>query len=141
MTLSPLAIAHDMALEYHAGQKYGVHSYFYHLDQVAMSVGVDIKDYKHTIVAYLHDILEDTECTEQILRENFSADIVDAVVAITKVKGENYFTYIYRVSRNKIAHTVKIHDTLCNLTESVKTGQWRRVDKYANQLSLLAKIK
>lgn len=137
--LNEALMAEAIAGEFHATQRYGSRSYMYHLHSVALSLGDT--SIAHKAVAYLHDILEDTDCDEEFLREKFSEEIVDAVVAITKVQGEDYFHYLQRVINNKIAHTVKIHDTLCNLTESVKTEQWRRVDKYANQLSLLATVK
>ena len=133
--------AYQFAQIYHAGQMYGDKEYMYHLKEVAYSLSRMLHNGdEYLIVAYLHDILEDTACTEATLRENFSYEIVDAVVAMTKVEGENYLTYIKKVSLNKIAHTVKIHDTLANLTESVKSQDWRRIDKYANQLGLLAQI-
>jgi (p)ppGpp synthase/HD superfamily hydrolase len=124
-------------------QLYGDKPYIYHLDCVAISAleGCD-GDYSDVLcaVAYLHDILEDTKYTEEYLRLEFPEEVADAVVAITKVKGEKYFVYIQKVATNKLAHKVKMHDTLCNLTESLNTEQWRRVEKYSEQLRLLSML-
>lgn len=128
-------LAWEFANHYHGVQKYGEECYMYHLLQVVE--GIKHCSQNHMIVAYLHDILEDTDCTEECLREHFSDEIVDAVVAITKVDGEDYIDYIKRVTSNAIAHKVKIYDTLCNLTESVKTERWNGVRRYCGQLELL----
>ena len=130
--------AMHMAFDAHDGQKYGEHQYSYHLSKVASSVAEAGYDDDTICVAYLHDILEDTEVMEQQLGEEFSANIVNAVRAITKVAGEAPYEYLDKVSKNKIALAVKMHDTLCNLQESLKTGQMGRVKKYSAQLNKLA---
>jgi (p)ppGpp synthase/HD superfamily hydrolase len=128
-----------LALKYHNGQKYGEHTYIYHLSCVVDSV-LDANYYGAEVdVAYLHDILEDTACTEEELRQKFSAEVVDAVVAMTKQEGEAYEEYIKRVRSNSIAHVVKIHDTMCNLAESLKQNQIGRIAKYSKQMYLLTK--
>lgn len=130
-----------LAKSKHCGQMYGEHEYAYHLKQVAASVYEAQADSIHVSVAYLHDILEDTDTTVEMLREWFPASVVDAVVALTKIKGEKYSEYLDKVAANKIALVVKMHDTLCNLTESLRTEQWGRVRKYSEQMKLLAVYK
>lgn len=129
--------AYKLAAVRHADQFYGSHSYMYHLSMVTNSVRVIAT---HIAVAYLHDILEDTSCTVAELSEFFPDEVVEAVVALTKIPGEDYYEYIARVKGNPIALHVKIHDSLCNLTESVKTQQWGRVRKYSKQLGLLCEV-
>jgi (p)ppGpp synthase/HD superfamily hydrolase len=126
--------AYKMASNYHANQFYGSHSYMYHLEMVANSVG---DNPEHIVVAWLHDIWEDTDCSVEEVMALFSYKIVQAISDLTKMKGEKYSEYITKVKSNPIALHVKIHDTLCNLTESVKTQQWGRVRKYSKQLELL----
>jgi len=132
-------LAWTFAVDFHSSQLYGDKPYVYHLTQVAHSVAH--RGYEYECVGYLHDIIEDTECTEEVLRRHFSEEIVDAVVAMTKLKGEYIVDYLARVMANDIAHVVKIHDTMCNLQESVKTKQWRRVTKYCKQLEILVEDK
>ena len=45
-------------------------------------------------VAYLHDVLEDTNVTVDELRNMFSNEIVDGVITLTHRKDESYFEYI-----------------------------------------------
>lgn len=126
--------AYSISSHYHKGQMYGEKSYMYHLALVSFSVGADENS---KAVAYLHDILEDTACKTEELSQMFPREIVEAVVAITKIPGEKYSDYINKVACNKLALHVKVHDTLCNLTESTKLGQWGRVRKYSEQLKQL----
>jgi (p)ppGpp synthase/HD superfamily hydrolase len=131
--------AWQAAVAYHGDQMYGGRPYAWHLVQVANSL--DAYSAEHIAVAYLHDILEDTAYTEEDLRMTFPQDVADAVVAMTKVDGEEYGDYIQKVIDNDIAHVVKMYDTICNLQESLNTQQWRRVLKYSSQLAMLARHK
>ena len=45
-------------------------------------------------VAYLHDVLEDTNVTMDELRKMFPNEIVDGVMTLTHRKDESYFEYI-----------------------------------------------
>lgn len=67
------------------------------------------------IVAVLHDLLEDTKCTEDKLRACFAPWVVDAVVALTKNEDETYNTYIARVLENPLACRVKLADLEDNM--------------------------
>jgi (p)ppGpp synthase/HD superfamily hydrolase len=132
-----LYTAMEVAHRFHDGQKYGKRDYVDHLWQ-----GHDSLTNSHIVGAeliamWLHDILEDTECTEEYLRQLFSTEVVDAVVALTKNEGEAYEEYIKRVCSNPISHTVKIHDTMCNLKESLKENQIGRIAKYSKQMYFL----
>jgi len=117
---------------YHDGQMYGEHTYFTHLRDVVKLVkqrggGEDLQ-----IIAYLHDIIEDTACTLKFLREQgFSDNVVDAVSAITK--WEDTFDYLSVVKSNTLALEVKKCDTFCNLTQSIQDGNDRRITKYIKQ--------
>lgn len=132
-------IAYELAEKYHAGQMYGDRPYLYHLNAVVESIKRKWGDGNKALlaVAVLHDILEDTDCTEEILKEAVGKDVTKFVVALTKVDGENYENYIYRVREFHYSKEVKIHDTLCNLTESIMADSAYRVKKYSNQLQLL----
>jgi len=72
---------------------------------------------KALIVALLHDILEDTECTELQLREAGCDDeIIDAIKSVTRRKDEhNYFDFIKRAKQNKIGRIVKRFDLENNM--------------------------
>lgn len=132
-------VARMLAYRKHSGQKYGNQPYFYHLMSVVESVakkwGWENKDILS--VAVLHDILEDTDLTFEELVEEVGKDIATYVKALSKVEGEEYMDYIERCREHHYTKEVKIHDTLCNLTESIMADNKKRVKKYANQLQLL----
>lgn len=135
--MQDLELASTIAAKFHAGQRYGKHDYMYHLNAVAKSLAQENDD-RLPIVGVLHDILEDTECTADLLRQLFDKDVVDAVVAITKTCGESYDAYMAKVKANNLARVTKMHDTLCNLTESTLRRDTKRIIKYSKQLQLLA---
>lgn len=139
--LDVFEIAYGLAEQYHEGQMYGDRPYIYHLNAVVESIKRKWGDGNKALlaVAVLHDILEDTSCTEEILKEAVGKDITKFVVALTKVEGETYENYIYRVREFHYSKEVKIHDTLCNLTESIMADSAYRVKKYSNQLQVLVK--
>lgn len=63
------------------------------------------------IVAILHDVVEDTNYTiEDLRKEGFSVEVLDAVKALTRLDDEDYFKYIDRVKQNKLAVKIKLKD-------------------------------
>lgn len=106
--MSKLKLAQKVAMYAHKGQfdKAGV-AYYHHPETVASKV----KTYKQKIVAYLHDVIEDSIITADILSiMGFPKDVVDAVVALTRQDNEKYKDYLERVKSNKLARIVKIAD-------------------------------
>lgn len=86
--------------------------YYYHLSRVADNFGRN----NYGIVAYLHDVIEDANWTLDRLREcGFSPEVVEAVDAITRRKGEEYMDYIDRCARNTVALHVKLADLADNM--------------------------
>ena len=131
-------IAWALAYKYHAGQKYGKQDYTAHLSDVQDSVSRALpNDERLETIAILHDILEDTKCPPSVLTALFEDKITDAVWVLTKAPGEATSDYLDRVKTNPLALIVKRHDALCNLTESMKRGDFKRVAKYADVLKVL----
>lgn len=139
---------HDLAKRAHSGQFYGSEDYFsYHIIGVVEVLAYfesyqslsSFNQQKHYILAALgHDLLEDTDVTEvQLLEMKFPEIVVNAIVCLTKLKGESIESYISRVKSNDIALEVKKADSMFNLLESYKTGEQRRINKYLNQLKML----
>lgn len=91
--------------------------------------------------AYLHDVLEDTDVTEEELGKEFGDVITDADVALTRRPGEKYFDFVRRAGENKIARVVKIADLTHNMDitriPNPTDKDFRRVEKYKTALSLL----
>lgn len=137
--MTDLELAIHLANKFHAGQTYGSFVYTYHLGAVAQSVKAAYPgDERLEIIAWLHDILEDTACTEEILRGLFESDIVHAVVAMTMKDGQSRDEYLTRLATNPLALKVKMHDAFCNMTESFNRNDTRRVRKYAETLIKLS---
>lgn len=71
------------------------------------------------IVGVLHDTIEDTEVTASYLKaEGFTCDQVDATVALSRIEGETYSSFIERISHNFLATRVKLNDLSDNLSET-----------------------
>ena len=109
--------------------------YIGHLIRVAGGVlgNSDIRE-KLTVIGLLHDIIEDCDFTADDLRKDFPDDIVDAVVALTKVDGISYDNYIDGVMSNQLAIYVKLSDLRDNMdvTRLPELGDYeiKRLKKY-----------
>ena len=80
------------------------------------------------IVAWLHDIIEDTKITtEDLFEEGIPSYLVEMIEAISRKKGESYFDFIIRCNCYNITRKVKIADLTHNLSD-LKKGNLR--DKY-----------
>jgi len=90
-------------------------------------------------VAYLHDIIEDTEVSfSDLLGWGFSPEVVDAIVCLTHVDGMSYEEYILNVSRNPLARKVKIHDIQDNYSDAPTT---QKILHYSQALQILIDAK
>jgi len=68
------------------------------------------------IVGILHDVIEDTPITiEMLQKEGFSDEILSALACITKEKDEEYGHFIDRVLTNPLATQIKLYDIEDNL--------------------------
>jgi molybdopterin-guanine dinucleotide biosynthesis protein len=95
------------------------------------------------ITAVLHDVVEDTDMTFDDLRAyGFSEEVIAAVDAITKRKGEKYDDYLDRVKSNTIARTVKIadltHNSQLSRLKEVTQKDYERLEKYKKALEFLS---
>ena len=93
-------------------------------------------------VAILHDVLEDTKVTEQDLYDaDIPYSVIKAVVALTKVKGQDYENYLYQIKENNMAVQVKMYDLRHNsdLTrlKGVTQKDLDRLVKYAKAYNSL----
>lgn len=111
MTLLEKAI--EIALKAHAGQtdKAG-EPYILHPLRV---MGMMATEHER-VVAVLHDVLEDSDILYgELFDEGVPIELLDALDALTKRKGEDYRTYIDRVALNPLAVKVKLADIADNL--------------------------
>jgi len=131
--------AYEIAKRAHLGQvdKAG-EDYIKHPEKVASFVNSD----EEKAVAYLHDVIEDTELTLEDLHEyEFSKEVIEAVDIITKKKGEDYRSYLNSVKKNKLARAVKLADLRHNsdLTRLTKVTEKdiKRKEKYQKAIDFL----
>lgn len=125
--------ARSFAIAAHGEQKYGEHPYSYHLDAVA-AIAAPYGE-EATVVAYLHDTVEDTEATLADVESQFGANVAACVALLTDELGVNrkerkFKTYakLALVSGpTELALLVKVADRLANVRACVqdrKTGLW-----------------
>lgn len=147
MKETQLSKAMTIAITAHTGQKYGDKPYLHHLQEVdsfvfdmyAHDTGlVDIEIDILRAIAYLHDVIEDTTFTaEELSNLGICSEVVDAVVAMTKIEGQAYMDYIDVVNSCQYARMVKLADTSANLLNSLKECNVYRINKYTKQYQLL----
>lgn len=102
-----------LSFEKHKNQKHhGEVPYYLHPLRVSMRCDSD----KAKIVALLHDIIEDTDETQEtLIAAGFPKDIVDAVEVVTRRPNESYADFIARCDKSIIGRTVKIADLEDNM--------------------------
>lgn len=138
-------VAKTYATYAHAGQvDLAGEPYIQHIETVVNTVKQMTNDEDTIVIAYLHDILEDTSITaENLLNDGFSVNVVSAVQSLSRKKGYPYKQYIQELS-NPRAIIVKIADLLHNLDDERLPKEKRsigRKKKYESALDiLLAKI-
>ena len=133
--------AKRFAIKAHGDQMYAKYPYEHHLQGVADLVQKRNKDHKdlHVLlaIAWLHDVVEDTEATYEQLLELFGFEVAGAVRLLTKREGQPYNVYLHGIKLNPFACEVKKCDTMFNLYTSFKGSRVKGIKKYSKQLSIL----
>ena len=137
--------ARTFATEYHEGQKYRGQPYIEHLWQVAtfLMLDLDVTDGDAIAAAYLHDILEDTQCTAELLEREFNQRINTIVRALTRDSSETSEQYITRIHQaGHYAMAVKTADRVCNLEHLIidaKEGKLKPklIERYRRELKFI----
>lgn len=145
--MSQIEIALTLALKAHAGQlDKGGAVYILHPLRVMTKMSNDTE----RAVALLHDVLEDSAYTaEDLLESGISAEVVEAVIALSKGEDANgvtmtYEVYLEQVKANALARTVKLADLEDNMDLSrlnqVTDKDLKRRDKYQKAVTFLTSI-
>lgn len=117
-----IKLALDFAKEKHKGQKrIGGDDYITHpiaVQEIVKNRGFD-EDFR--IAALFHDLLEDTDATEEEIMKYGNARVLEAVKLLTKTKGYVMSEYIADIKENEIAFEVKAADRLHNLECAIVT--------------------
>ena len=89
------------------------------------------------MVAWLHDVLEDSEITSQDLCDKgISAELVRVVETLSKKREQSYSDYIQSVCSSEIAVKVKKADLIANMTENPGN---RQIVRFSKALIVLCK--
>ena len=117
-------LALQFAKEKHKGQKrIGGDDYITHPIAVMEIVKRQGLDESYQIAALFHDLLEDTDATEEEILQIGNPEILEAVKLLTKKKGYDMAEYIGSIKNNPIAHAVKAADRLHNLQCAIVTDE------------------
>lgn len=105
-------------------------------------VAEQMDDETSTVVALLHDVVEDTHYTLDDLREmGFSAQVCEALDLLTHRKGVPYMDYVRKMKANPVAVKVKLadlaHNSDLSRLEQPSDKDIKRVEKYKAAMKVL----
>ncbi|KKN31478.1 hypothetical protein LCGC14_0823510 [marine sediment metagenome] len=121
----------DIAYEAHKGARtFSGKPYILHPIRVMEQMDTD----EERVIALLHDVLEDTETTEEELREHFSTRIVGQIKVLTHLPDEPYEDYIGRVALYATSTKIKLADlrdnTRIERIPRMTDGALKRLQRY-----------
>ena len=134
-----LELAIKVATEAHAGQvDKGGKPYINHPQAVAASLA----NTEYRIVAYLHDVCEDTSITFDDLKDmGFTYRIVNSIRLLTKTDELTYEEYLRRLRMDSCARAVKMADLKHNMDitriPNPSEKDYARIEKYKKSLDFL----
>ncbi|MEA4989180.1 MAG: HD domain-containing protein [Anaerovorax sp.] len=132
--------AMQIAYNAHHGQidKSGV-PYVFHPIHLAEQMQTEAE----TIIALLHDVVEDTDITlDDLVKEGFPEEVISALQLLTHDDTVPYMDYVREIKNNSIARAVKLADLihnsdtgrLCKIDEKAK----ERLEKYKQAIAILS---
>ena len=101
-----------------------------------------MKDENTTIVALLHDVVEDTDYTFDDLQEfGFGKEVIDALKLLTHESCVPYMDYVLKIKDNPIAKAVKLadlqHNSDISRLDIIDEKALSRREKYKAAMELL----
>jgi (p)ppGpp synthase/HD superfamily hydrolase len=100
-----------------------------------------MEDEVTTVVALLHDVVEDTDHTFEELSKIFDAPIIEALRLLTHEDGVPYMEYVAKIKENPIAKAVKLadlrHNSDITRLDQVDEKDIARREKYLAALAFL----
>ena len=114
----------EFATKKHEGQKrIGGEDYITHPISVYEMVKKQGFGEDYQITALFHDLLEDTDTTEEEILQFASQEVLTAVKLLTKKKGYVMQEYVSAIKNNDVALIVKTADRLHNLQSAFATSE------------------
>ena len=130
-----------LCFEAHKGQldKSGM-PYVFHPFHLAEQMNTEAT----TIVALLHDVIEDTVYTlEDLVEMGFEKGVTDAIALLTHSEDVEYMEYVAAIKTNPIAKAVKLadlrHNSDLSRLDIVDEKALNRREKYLKAIDLLEK--
>ncbi len=128
--------AKQWAITQHGEQKYGQHPYSFHLDAVAALANPfgELAE----VVAYLHDVVEDTDITVEQVSAKFGELVASCVAILTDEPGKDrkerkaktYQKMAMVTGEEELALIVKAADRLANVRACVQDNHERLLAVY-----------
>lgn len=114
----------SFATKKHEGQyRIGGTPYISHPIAVAEHLREQGYDLDYQIAGLFHDLLEDTDATEQEIEELAGKEVLEAVKRLSKEKGCVMAEYVAGIKVNPMAKAVKTADRLHNLHCAVEASE------------------
>jgi (p)ppGpp synthase/HD superfamily hydrolase len=139
-----LISARDFAIQLHGGQLYGLDEpYSVHLDAVH-SILVEA-GFTGPILdaAYLHDVLEDTDCTLDELVNHFEGEVANLVWSVTgtgRNRAERNSSIASRLTIYTKGKDLKVADRIANLEAAIAKGNIEKLKMYTNEHPAFLKV-
>ena len=97
------------------------------------------------ICGILHDVIEDTPVSLEMLREEgFSETVLSALALLTHDRSVPYMDYIHQLTKSPLAIQVKLHDLHDNLNRdrlgALTLEDERRMEKYKKSQAYLLRF-
>jgi (p)ppGpp synthase/HD superfamily hydrolase len=146
----------QIAVDYHADQKYAGQPYIVHLDMVqriaeenkALLINENAQKYSLPItywlqinqLCYLHDTLEDTDLTEYELSQIIGEEASKRAKTLSRNSSKNIDDYFNQIGKDMICTYVKLCDRLANVEYSLKNPSEKSsnmIKKYRNENPIL----
>ena len=105
-------------------------------------VAEQMQDEDRTIVALLHDVVEDTNMTfEKLTEYGFSSNVIESLKLLTHSNDVGYFEYVKEIGTNPISTSVKLadlrHNSDLSRLDVVTDEDLKRVQKYQKCINYL----
>lgn len=101
-----------------------------------------MSDEPTTVVALLHDVIEDTDYTlDDLAAMGFDGQVLDAIALMTHADGVPYMDYVAEIKKNPIARAVKLadlrHNSDMSRLDAPTERDLERAEKYRRAIELL----